>query len=116
MSRSLGSGYLLEELIGRGAMGEVHRGRVVETGELIAAKLLRSEYTSDQEVLSRFVQERSILVSLRHPNLVQVRDLVIEGSDLAIILDYVEGTDLRRLLDEHGPLAPDEAVRMTCEV
>lgn len=116
MTRQLGSAYVLDEPIGRGAMGEVWRGRVLETGEPIAAKLLRDEYTSDREVLTRFVQERSILVSLRHPNLVQVVDLVVEGTDLAIIMELVEGKDLRQHLDDQKRLAPAEAVRLTAEV
>lgn len=116
MTRSLGSGYSLEELVGRGAMGEVWSARATATGERVAAKLLRDEFVSDQDVLTRFVQERAILVALRHPNLVQVRDLVVEGSDLAIILDFVEGTDLRRHLDAVGTLPPEEAIRITCQV
>ncbi|HRW39163.1 MAG TPA: serine/threonine-protein kinase [Aquihabitans sp.] len=107
---------MLDEPIGRGAMGEVWRGHVVVTGEAIAAKLLHEQYTSDREVLTRFVQERSILVSLDHPNLVRVKDLVVEGDDLAIVMELVEGADLRKHLDERRRLEPAEAVRLTAEV
>ena len=68
-------------------------------------------------MVARFVQERSILVGLGDPNLVRVRDLVVEGETLAIVMDLVEGVDLRRFLrDEGGTLAPARAVELGAQV
>src|SRR4051812_38694968 len=97
-SRALGSRYRLERVIGSGAMGQVWLARDLKTTEPVAAKLLHGQYAGDPDIVARFVQERSILVSLRHRNIVQVRDLVVEGSDLAIVMDYVSGSDLRKKL------------------
>jgi len=60
-------------------MGEVHRGIRIGSDDQMAVKVLRSERVADPEVLARFLQERSMLCSLVHPNLVRVHDLAVEG-------------------------------------
>jgi Protein kinase domain len=103
--RPLGSSYILEDFIGRGAMGQVWRGRDRD-GHQLAFKLLRSELTEDPKVVQRFVQERSILTSIQHPNVVSMRDLVVEGETLAIVMDFVDGGDLRAMLSGARTLPP----------
>jgi serine/threonine protein kinase len=103
--RPLGSSYVLQDVIGRGAMGQVWRGRDA-VGHQLAFKVLRPELTEDPNVVQRFVQERSILTSIRHPNVVSVRDLVVEGDTLAIVMDLVEGGDLRGMLSGPRTLPP----------
>jgi serine/threonine-protein kinase len=76
----------------------------------VALKLLHEELTADQTLVARFVQERNVLTSLRHPRIVGVRDLVVDGSDLALVMDLLPGPDLRGTLRENGPLAPADAV------
>src|SRR5262249_35494568 len=90
----LGSRYLLDERIGQGGMGVVWRGRDRETGAHYAIKVLRPEYAEDPASLGRFVRERTALLSLRHPNVVTVHDMVMEGSRLALVMDLVPGGDL----------------------
>ncbi|MBZ5735405.1 serine/threonine protein kinase [Nocardioides sp. TRM66260-LWL] len=115
-NQALGSRYELVETIGAGAMGVVWRTLDRQTGEQVAAKLLKAEYTSDHDLVGRFIQERSILLGLRHPSLVQVHDLVVEGQSLAIVMDLVQGGDLRGHLRAEGPLAPLDAVDVVCAV
>ncbi|MFE7563074.1 protein kinase, partial [Kitasatospora sp. NPDC057500] len=112
--RPVGSKYLLEETLGRGATGTVWRGRVradVEVpgsapGQLVAIKVLREELAADPDVVMRFLRERSVLLRLAHPNIVKVRDLVVEGELLALVMDLVDGPDLARYLREQGPFSP----------
>ncbi len=113
--RALGASYRLTELIGRGAAGEVWRGVDRRTQESIAAKLLRPEFVADHELVGRFLRERSILVGLRHPTIVAVSDLVAEGEQLAIVMEYVDGGSLRTALAD-GPLTPRRAVQVTAAV
>ena len=113
--RALGASYRLSELIGRGAAGEVWRGVDRRTQDPIAAKLLRPEFVADHELVGRFLRERSILVGLRHPAVVAIRDLVAEGEQLAIVMEYVDGGSLRTALAD-GPLAPRRAVQVTAAV
>jgi hypothetical protein len=115
-TRALGSRYVLERQLGSGAMGHVWAAVDQRTGEEVAAKLLRPEFARDPEILTRFVQERSILLDLVHPNVVRVRDLVIEGDDLAIVMDLVRGADLRARLRAAGTLPVAEAVRIAADV
>lgn len=125
--RPVGSKYLLEEPLGRGATGTVWRARQRETagaeaavagqpGETVAIKVLKEELASDPDVVMRFLRERSVLLRLTHPNIVRVRDLVVEGDLLALVMDLVEGPDLHRYLRENGPLTPVAAALMTAQI
>ncbi|WP_406199013.1 protein kinase [Kitasatospora sp. NBC_01560] len=122
--RPVGSKYLLEETLGRGATGTVWRGRVradaavpgSEPGQLVAIKVLREELAADPDVVMRFLRERSLLLRLTHPNIVKVRDLVVEGELLALVMDLVEGPDLARYLRGNGPFSPIAGALLMAQV
>jgi len=113
---ALGASYRLVERLGRGATGEVWRAVDRRSDEVVAAKLLRQEHTSDQDLVGRFVRERSILTGLRHSHVVAVRDLVVEGDRLAIIMDFVDGGSLRDVLAGDGPLPAERAAAVVAAV
>jgi serine/threonine-protein kinase len=96
--RPLGRGYWLELPIGSGSTGTVYRARRLADDTVLAAKLLRAELAADPDAVTRFLGERTTLMSLDHPHMVKVHDVVAEGSDLAIVMDLVDGVDLRRLI------------------
>jgi serine/threonine-protein kinase len=112
--RAFGSRYLLGELIGRGAVGRVYHGCLREGGAAVAVKLLRDELTDQPDVVARFVQERNLLRGVDHPNLVRIRDLVVDGDDLGIVMDFVAGGDLRRAFP--GACAPAQAGRLVAQL
>jgi serine/threonine protein kinase, bacterial len=125
--RPVGSKYLLEEPLGRGATGTVWRARQRETagaeaavagqpGETVAIKVLKEELASDADIVMRFLRERSVLLRLTHPNIVRVRDLVVEGDLLALVMDLVDGPDLHRYLRENGPFTPVAAALLTAQI
>jgi len=111
MEKALGSRYRLGDQLGTGAMGRVFAG-TDEQGKAYAFKVLRDELVEDPELVARFLQERSILVGLRHPNLVGVHDLVVEGETVAIVMDLVGGGDLRARLTAEKSLLPAEVARI----
>lgn len=113
--RPLGSRYRLTAQIGRGGMSEVWRG-VDADGHARAFKLLLPHFAQDPEVVHRFLGERQLLLSIRHQNVVGVHDLVIEGTTLGIVMDLVEGPDLRRYLMEGGTLPSAVACRIGAQV
>lgn len=113
--RPLGSRYLLEEPIGRGASGQVWRGRRRDDGAPVAVKVLRSELTEEPDSVVRFLRERTTLVGLHHPHLVQVHDLVAEGETLAIVMELVDGADLRQAVDS-ARLTGRDAVAVLAQV
>ncbi|GGR79229.1 hypothetical protein GCM10010252_17400 [Streptomyces aureoverticillatus] len=125
--RPVGSKYLLEEPLGRGATGTVWRARQRETagaeaavpgqpGETVAIKVLKEELANDADVVMRFLRERSVLLRLTHPNIVRTRDLVVEGDLLALVMDLVEGPDLHKYLRENGPFTPAAAALLTAQI
>ncbi|MGW8364992.1 serine/threonine-protein kinase [Streptomyces wedmorensis] len=125
--RPIGSKYLLEEPLGRGATGTVWRARQRETagaeaavagqpGETVAIKVLKEELANDADIVMRFLRERSVLLRLTHPNIVRTRDLVVEGDVLALVMDLVEGPDLHRYIRESGPLTPVAASLLTAQI
>ncbi|BBA97665.1 putative serine/threonine protein kinase [Actinacidiphila reveromycinica] len=114
--RPVGSKYLLEEPLGRGATGTVWRARVRDDDSLVAVKVLKEELAGDPDVVMRFLRERSALLRLRHPHIVRVRDLVVEGDLLALVMDLIDGPDLHRYLRENGPFSPVGTALLTAAV
>lgn len=115
MSRQLGSSYVIEgSPIGTGATGSVYRGRDSE-GHEFAFKVLHPTLTTEPGIIERFLKERNVLKDLRDPRLVQVRDFVAENDTLAIVMDLVDGPNLRDWANAHGPLTPSEVARIGAE-
>ncbi|MGW5328821.1 serine/threonine-protein kinase [Streptomyces sp. NPDC004014] len=114
MARKIGSRYTANQILGRGSAGTVWLGEGPEGP--VAIKLLREDLASDQELVGRFVQERTALLGLEHPHIVSVRDLVVDGNDLALVMDLVRGTDLRTRLERERRLAPESAVAIAADV
>ncbi|MEW2618645.1 serine/threonine-protein kinase [Streptomyces sp. NPDC048106] len=114
MARKIGSRYTANQILGRGSAGTVWLGEGPEGP--VAIKLLREDLASDQELVGRFVQERTALLGLEHPHIVTVRDLVVDGNDLALVMDLVRGTDLRTRLERERRLAPEAAVAIVADI
>ncbi|MFC9425271.1 serine/threonine-protein kinase [Streptomyces sp. NPDC056987] len=114
MARNIGSRYTAHQILGRGSAGTVWLGEGPDGP--VAIKLLREDLASDQELVGRFVQERTALLGLDHPRVVAVHDLVVDGNDLALVMDLIRGTDLRTRLDRERRLAPEAAVAIVADV
>ncbi|MEW2134019.1 serine/threonine-protein kinase [Streptomyces sp. NPDC005435] len=114
MARKIGSRYTANQILGRGSAGTVWLGEGPDGP--VAVKLLREDLASDQELVGRFVQERTALLGLEHPHIVTVRDLVVDGNDLALVMDLVRGTDLRTRLERERRLSPEAAVAIVADV
>ncbi|WP_249024681.1 serine/threonine-protein kinase, partial [Couchioplanes caeruleus] len=114
--RCVGSSYILLRPIGHGATGTVWRGVDRSSGEPVAVKLLHESLLRQPKLVTRFVQERTILLMLRHRNVVRVRDLFSVGESLGLVMDLVPGGSLRDYLRERPTLAPAEAARLGSQV
>jgi serine/threonine-protein kinase len=114
LARKIGSRYTAHQVLGRGSAGTVWLGEGPEGP--VAIKLLREDLASDQDLVGRFVQERTALLSLDHPHIVGIRDLVVDGTDLALVMDLVRGTDLRSRLERERRLTPEAAVAIAADV
>ena len=102
--------YRIERLIGRGGMGVVYQAEHVHLGKRVALKVLPPEYMKDGSFRERFEREARLAASLEHPNIVPVTDAGEFEGELWIAMRYVDGTDLRQVLNEHGALNPIRAV------
>jgi serine/threonine-protein kinase len=114
VARKIGSRYTITSVLGRGTCGTVWEGEGPDGP--VAVKLLREDLAADQTLIARFVQERTALTSLHHPNVVGVRDLVVDGTDLALVMDLVGGSDLRHRLEAERCLRPALAVGIVADV
>ncbi|GAA0510508.1 hypothetical protein Ade02nite_46160 [Paractinoplanes deccanensis] len=114
--RCVGSSYVLQRPIGQGATGTVWEALDRTSGESVAVKLLHESLLRQPKLVTRFVQERTILRMLRHRNVVRVRDLFSVGETLGLVMDLVAGGNLRDLLRSEGTIAPGEAARLTAQV
>ncbi|MBM7808929.1 serine/threonine-protein kinase [Geodermatophilus bullaregiensis] len=114
--QTLGGRYELQELIARGGMGQVWRGRDTLLDRSVAVKVLRSEYADDPTFLARFRAEARHAAALSHPNIAAVLDYgegtaADTGEHLAyLVMELVDGAPLSTLLTEGGPLEPDAAL------
>ena len=113
--QALGASYRFGERVGSGAVGEVWTVTSAD-GRTLAAKVLRPEHADDPSLVERFVRERSVLLGLQDSHIVTVRDMVVEGARLAIVMDYIAGGSLRDAVKEAGPLRPVDAFNVAAEV
>ena len=109
-------GCRLEQVIGRGGMGIVYRGRDLQLDRPVAVKLVASEHSSDAGVRSRFEREARLMAAIDHPNVIPVYGAGEQDGHLYLVMRYVDGTDLRRLLAEQGRLDPIRAALIVEQV
>lgn len=108
--------YQAQDLIRRGCIARVYRGRDTHMDRTVAIKVLREVYSTDPTYVPRFLEEARVVSSLEHPNIVQVYDSgQIEGNSF-IVMEYVEGTDLRRYMRSHGMLTVNHALLIAHDI
>jgi serine/threonine protein kinase len=113
--RLVGSSYVLICPVGRGATGTVWRGLESTTGDPVAVKLMHEGLLRQPAMVTRFVQERTILKRVRHEHVVGVRDLFSVGESLGLAMEYADGGSLREKLRRDGPFPPAEAARLLAQ-
>jgi tRNA A-37 threonylcarbamoyl transferase component Bud32 len=87
------------ELVGQGGMGAVYRCRQPRLDRLVALKVLRPESADDRAFTERFLREARVLAKLDHPGIVRVHDFGVEGELHWLLMEYVDGSNLREVLD-----------------
>ncbi len=109
------AGYRLERLLGRGGMSDVYLAEQQFPRRKVALKLLAPNLAEDEAFRERFVRESDAAASLDHPNIIPIYGAGEVDGVLYIAMRYVEGSDLRRLLDEQGPLNPIRAASIVSQ-
>ncbi|MCX7963660.1 MAG: protein kinase [Candidatus Sumerlaea chitinivorans] len=102
MSELIAGKYEILEVIGRGGMGTVYKARQHNLDRIVALKMLSEEMASDPEFRARFQQEAQVVARLNHPNIVAVYDIEPYQATFCIIMEFVEGKSLQKIIDEGG--------------
>ena len=112
----LGGRYSLDQVIGEGGMAVVYRARHLELDQTVAIKLVLPELAFDQEATARFLNEARTIAKLRSPHVARVLDSgLAEPGRPFMVLEYLEGGDLRKLLDVNSTVPVETAVGMVLE-
>src|SRR5213596_581483 len=104
--------YELEELVGSGGMSSVYR--LLE--RRVALKILHEQFTRDADYVERFRREARAVAQLTHPNIVTVIDRGEQDGRQFIVFEYVDGENLKALVEREGPLPEREALELALQV
>ncbi|MCX7422043.1 MAG: serine/threonine-protein kinase [Planctomycetia bacterium] len=104
--------YQLLDVIGQGGMGAVLKAEQSSVRRIVALKVMAKELLKDEKAVSRFLREIQSAASLNHPNIVAAIDADLIGDRYFLVMEYVEGRDLKAWLKKYGPLP----VSWTCDV
>ncbi len=112
----LGNRYLLLEKIGGGGMAVVYKAKCTLLNRFVAIKVLRSEFTNDEEFVKRFKVEAQAVASLSHPNVVSIYDVGHQEDIHYIVMEYVDGMTLKEFINKHGAINWQDAVKITIQI
>jgi predicted Ser/Thr protein kinase len=108
--------YELEELVGSGGMSSVYKAHDRLLERSVALKILHEQYTRDEDYVERFRREARSVAQLTHPNIVTVIDRGEQDGRQFIVFEYVDGENLKELLDREGRLTPRGAIELALQV
>jgi hypothetical protein len=114
--RLLGGRYRLLEAHAMGGMASVWRAHDEHTGELVAVKRLHPHLIADEGARERFRREATAMESIRHPNVVAVRDAVVDADEPALVMDFVAGRSVAELAADGHAFDEAEALRIAAAV
>ena len=110
------AGYRIGPQLGRGGMGVVYKAHHLRLDRAAAVKVLTPALAHNEEFRERFIRESQMAATLQHPNVITVYDAGEDEGLLYLAMQFVAGTDLRRLLELEGPLEPARALNTLAQV
>jgi serine/threonine-protein kinase len=116
IGRRIDGRYEITELIGVGGMSNVYRAVDVLDGKIVAVKILREEFQSNEEFLRRFKNESKAISVLSHPNIIKVYDVSFSERMPAIVMEYVDGVTLKEYIEQQGVLSWKEAIYFAVQI
>ena len=108
--------YEIQEIIGVGGMAVVYKARDNQEDKIVAVKILKEEFTSNEEFLRRFKNESKAIAMLSHPNIVNVYDVSFGDLIQYIVMEYIEGITLKEYIEQQGSLRWKDAVHFTLQI
>lgn len=117
IGRILGNRYEILEEIGEGGMAKVYKAKCHLLNRIVAIKILRPEFAADEDFVKKFRRESQAAASLSHPNIVSIYDVGQEGDIYYIVMEYINGHTLKKLISENGgPLEVKRAIEIARQV
>lgn len=116
IGKVLGNRYQLLERLGGGGMAVVYKAKDTFLNRMVTVKILRSEYASDEEFVARFRKEAQAVARLSHPNIVNIHDVGAEGEVYYLVMEFVDGQDLKTFIKKHAPVPPEKALPILQQV
>jgi serine/threonine-protein kinase len=110
LGTSGGATYRVLERIGAGGMGQVFKAKHSALDKLVALKVIRREHLAKPDAVHRFRREIRAVSKLSHPNIVMATDADTDGETHFYVMEYVDGSDLSKLVRESGPLPIPQAI------
>lgn len=114
--KTLNGRYKIQSLIGTGGMAAVYLAKDLILDRLVAIKVLRLDFRQNDDAMRRFRREALSATQLTHPNIVGVYDVGQSQEMNYIVMEYVEGTDLKYYVRQRGALHPIEVVRIMMQI
>ena len=116
IGKTLENRYQLKKLIGSGGMANVFEAEDLEENRIVAVKLLKKEYLTNEEFVRRFRNESRVISVLDHPNIVKVYDVNFTGEDQYIVMEYIDGVTLNQYIHHQGQLRWKDAVHFLRQI
>ena len=107
--------YRLIDMVGTGGMGVVYRAEQLPLGRTVALKVIRPETSESGDYRARFLREARLAAAVDHPHIVSVFDFGEHAGRLYLTMQWVDGVDLQRLIDQRR-LDPGRAVRIVTQI
>jgi serine/threonine-protein kinase len=108
--------YRLSAQQGSGGMAVIYKAQDMALGRTVAVKILRPTLTNDPSFIARFRNEARSVANLMHPNIVTIHDFGNEGATHYIVMEFVEGQDLKKIIKAEGALAIDRALNLGIQI
>lgn len=108
--------YEILQEIGSGGMGKVFKARDRDLEEIVAIKILRSDYAQDNNALNRFIREIKLSRKISHPNVVKVFDIGIHKGHRYISMEYIDGVSLDRIIQQRGALSLIDCLKIALQI
>ncbi len=108
--------YRLVAQQGSGGMAVIYKATDQALGRTVAVKILRPSLTNDPAFLARFRNEARSVANLAHPNIVTVHDVGNDGPTHYIVMEFIEGQDLKRVIRSEGALPVDRALNLAIQI
>ncbi len=116
VGKRLDGRYEIMEIIGVGGMAVVYKAYDNVDDKIVAIKILKDEFTGNDEFLRRFKNESKAIAVLSHPNIVKVFDVSFGDLIQYIVMEHIDGITLKEHIDREGPLSWSDAVRLTLQI